>query len=1564
MVFNNCFMNFAAKKFMMTLSVFSLLLYAHQGFCIDISDDPMDTKIKAAPPNIMFILDNSGSMDWEFMTTDNDGKFVISETAHEYLFPDPGDNNYTSGDNSTVLVGSDLTYWKSQWSGFNKIYYNPLSNYTPWPTTSTYTMSDADLETPYSNPVHNRSGDPSITLKDTFDSVNGYASMVIVDNQDGEAVFSTTGTWSESDLQPEWPDPDTNPSCCSLFTNNSGTAKFTPDIPADDTYEVFVWWNCYNDHDTNAKITIRHAGGTATLRKNQQAASDNTPEAGVCGEWISIGTYAFDDDDTGYVVIERDGSSTGGSTTADAVKFQSTTDVYPDVDIANAHYYAWYDSDSDGTVDNLEVYLITWEDSDSDNTLDSRLYFQVNDSDGDDKVDAQELIPVTYDENDQGNDQIPNDIQPKIYNEDGAIASYKTDTEDLQNFANWYSYYRRRELAAKAAIATSIVNLDWVYAGFYTINSGLRQPVLPINVESDSIIIDNKDSGFSISGSWHESSADNEYDGSSLYTGTTNDYATWTPYLTSGQYKVYAWWDDWPTRDEKAKYTIVHGSGTDHIIVDQQDSSTASSWQLLGTYTFDEGTSGYVRVTREGDGGDYGSGTSADAVKFEATSGGVTVDETETLLDLLYGIDSDNSTPLRSALQNVGRYYDQDDGNDGDLGTSPFKDEADGGACQQAFTILMTDGYYNGSDPDIGNEDQNAGAPYADSYSDTLADMAIKYYDTDLSTTLPDNLPTNNYDHKKSQHMVTYAISFGVTGTIDPTDMDNDGTTDDPGYADDPYFLNTSTPIPTWPDPDGGDSEKIDDLWHAAVNGRGEFFSAKNPEELVSSLNSVFENLSSRTASGASVLVNGDELNTGSVMYQSTYTSENWQGDVTAYPINSITGEIKTEESDILWHAQDKLQDKLTADSNWWNTGRRIVTYNGYDSILSFKYAHLTDLQKNALHSDSDIVDYIRGKEISGFRSRQKNLGDIVHSAPYLVVGDGIDNDSDGEIDESGYGYDEIDNDSDGEIDELDEIDLDEHRGIVFAGGNDGMLHAFDAKTGDEIFAYIPHIVFNHLTDLTLIDYDHKFYVDATPSARTITINSNKKVLLTGGLKKGGKGYFCLDISKILYQNSTTFTEDELATPAHNDGIDVLWEYPEVTAGTDNILGTADDEFGSDDDLGYSFSDIFIVDSYYTMGTSPYNHPWVAIFGNGYDSVNGSAILYVLNAYTGEVIKKIDTGVAGNNGLSSPALIDIDNDGKVDYAYAGDLKGNMSKFDLTSDNPDNWKVAYTNSDHTPAPLFSSPNQPITSAPDVMNHCSKVHVDSNGDPTDPPYLMVLFGTGRFIAESDLTNIDPQTIYGIWDTGYPLGQWNESAGTLSKMTGSTLLEQTEIDFQYSDDHYFRTLSDHSPTWVELDSSGNIISGNHIGWYFDLPMDKDNNYVLDGERVIKDVLIRDGNLVVITFTPNDSPCTGGGTSMVHEIDACDGSRLNSPQFDVNNEGMINHHDLIEIDDPDNPGQKILVPPTSKGYDGLLHLPVIVTMPNKTVEMKIFSSSAGTTERLFEKAEGGFYYWREIKN
>ncbi len=1566
-----------------TLILVFVLYMTSSGMCIDISNDPMDTKVQAAPPNIMFVLDNSGSMDWEFMTQENDGKFSAGSTEYEYLFDDPGDNNYSTADsNGTILTNSARGYWKSQWSGYNKIFYNPHSTYKPWPD-----MGDAKIDYPWSNPVHNSSGDPHIDLAGQYYSFTSSGDLVIVDNDDSGFSKSSAG-WN---LYNSGNFYGSNYYYTNADSDGTKWAKWTPNLTDAGNYDVYVWWRDSSSRVTNISYKIVHNGTTDT-----KCCYDQTSNG---GQWHLLGTYYFAA--TGAEYVQLDASVAGTSKySADAIKFVKSG-TSGTVNIKNAHYYILNDANSNNAYDSGEdIYLVTWEDSNSDGVLDNRLYYKI--SGAGDTVSSGTVVQVNYSD-------LPDSVKPASFKADGSFDHYKTDAEDLQNFANWYSYYRRRELAAKAAVASSIVDLNWVNVGFYTINSGVRQTVLPINVETNAIIIDNKDSGYQETGSWHESSVSNEYENSSRYTKTTGGQAKWTPYIPSAQqYKVYAWWDYYSSRDTNALYTVHYNGGTDTIRVNQRDPATSNQWILLGTYSFAKGTSGYVTVTR--DSSSTGSSTSADAVKFEPVSGGVNEDDTDTLLTLLYSIDSNGGTPLRTALLNVGRYFDQDDGNNGNLGDSPYLAADKGGACQQAFTIVMTDGYWNGTSPGVGNTDGSQGEPYADSYSNTLADVAMKFYNDDLADSLDDNIPTNNYDKKKTQHMVTYTISFGVTGSINQLDINGDGVTDDPSYTDDPYFLNPATLHPVWPNPTSGSSEKIDDLWHAAVNGRGQFFSADNPQALVNSLKQVFENLQSRIASGASVSVNGDELNTGTIVYQSTYTSGNWTGDVVAYPVNPITGEILKEETHVKWHARDKLQE---AD---WNTGRRIITSNGMGTGLVFSYSNLTTGQKAALENNSSAVDYIRGKEVSGFRSREKKLGDIVHSAPLLVVKDGKDNDGDSLVDEPG-----------------------EVSGTIFAGGNDGMLHAFNAETGVERFAYIPHLVFDHLMNLTDIDYQHRFYVDATPYAKALYfaagdmshdgidndndgtideadedysdgIDNDKdgtvdeageyktKVILVGGLGKGGRGYYALDVTDVesigsstsesdltdmaiweypsLSDNNFVYAGDQTGDGIDNDGDSSVDEADEnYSDGVDNDGDGSIDEAGEkkfdydDSDMGYSFSKAFIVKSYITSNpSSETDQPWVVIFGNGYNSANGHAVLYILNALTGDLIRKIDTDAGGDNGLSSPAIVDIDNDGRADYVYAGDLKGNLWKFDITNSDSSKWGVAFgTDGDSNgridgadagdvPQPLFSSPNQPITSAPDVMFHC-----EGTG-------YLVLFGTGKFLGETDRSNTDKQTIYGVWDFGSShsdyLGTWNETTGTLSNLAATTkesLLEQLVINEQYVGDYYLRTLSNNHADWSlchnKKDDDNDTATdeadecGSHMGWYFDLP--------LAGERVIEDVMIRNGNLVAITFIPNDSPCSGGGMSIVHEMNACDGSRLSTAQFDINEDGKIDANDMITITVG---GVPVKVAPTGKGFDGQLHPPVILTMPDKKREIKILSSSAGTTETLFEKAEElGIFYWRE---
>jgi len=998
--------------------------------------------------------------------------------------------------------------------------------------------------------------------------------------------------------------------------------------------------------------------------------------------------------------------------------------------IKNAHYYVWVDANGDGNwidetdpgndADPGEIYLVNLEGS-------SIKFYRWN-GEGP-RVSASELTYVN---------SPPDEIIPK--NQYGFDRSY---TQELQNFANWFSYYRKREFAAKAAVANVVNLMQGVQIGYLSIQNRLKQTVQKVKVQDP-------------------------------------------------------------------------GGFVDHSAV-------------LLTSLYDN---------------------------YNSTGG----------------------TPLREALNNVGKYYDKDDGATGGLGNSPYANEADGGGCQHSFAILMTDGFYNGSSPNVGNQDGTEGAPFADSYSNTLADVAMKYYNEDLANSIPDMVPRSFIDAATHQHMITYTVSFGVTGTLNPSNFDL-------------YNIDPDARIyPTWPDPTDGNNQKIDDLWHASVNGRGRFLNASNPKELVDSLISVMQNIDSRIVSDASVSVNGEEIQAGTRIFQSSYSSDGWVGDVKAYAINQTSGEVIRDTA--VWSAADKLEDQN------WNTGRNIATYNG-SSGIPFRYSGLSAHQKTLVTENG--VNYLRGdssQEVQNngsFRNRFARLGDIVHSAPLY------END------------------------------------VLYVGSNDGMVHALNANTGAELFAYVPNLVFDNLMRLTEPGYTHKFYVDQTSTAGKMGSNT----YLLGGLGKGGRGYYMLDITS------------PSANKEANAGSWVKWEYPNLDTPQDQL-----------DDMGYSFSKAFLVRS--NDETLP-GGGHVVIFGNGYNSANGHAVLMVLNAATGELIKAIDTGVGSCNGLSTPAPIDVDGDLKVDYIYAGDLKGNLWKFDFSGSASSDWTVAYQNG-ITPKPLFQAKSasgytQPITSKPDVMRHCSK-----HG-------YMVVFGTGRYLGNFDLTDPGSQTLYGIWDYGDDdddteyLGSFNRP-GLSNQPSSVQLLAQTEIDWRTVSGNDFRTLSANTANWETVDDETTGQQPNpgtessettvHAGWYFDLPL---NQGTSGHERVMSDLIIRSGNVIAITFRPNrDNPCSAGGSSIVQELNACSGARLLQSQFDINNDNLIDDNDLIDIGTPEEP---ILVPPTGLDIPGRLFKPVIVTIPrtdSPDIEAKYFSSTSGTIPIVREKAEKrGFFYWRQ---
>ena len=1123
--------------------------------CVDISDSPLETQVQAAPPNIMFLIDDSGSMDWSFITPESDGKFQGSA----YVFDNPGDNIYSSS-TYRVIPSEDRVKWKSQWAGYNKMYYNPTITYKPW----VYWQSI-----------------------DSFDPPN----------------------W------PEVPNAD-------------------PDTPR-----------------SNPMF------GALTANMNSI--------------YCQIGSLS----------------------------------------INNAHYYEW------SYIEN-KPYLIILNGSIN--------YYAVNNG-GAEVVEAGHLQYTT---------SPPSDV----------ITS-RSYVEERQNFANWYSFYRRREFTAKAALGNVLVGLEGVNIGMYSINQSVKQTVLPVKV---------------------------------------ND------------------------------------------------------------------------VT----------------------------DMTFPLLEIIYTMRSvPQGTPLRRGLQSIGRYYHQDDGETGNIGPSPYASAAEGGACQQAFTIMMTDGYYNGNSPYVGNMDGDGdtdfdGGIFGDTYSNTLSDVAMLYYEKDLSNSLENIVPINAFDRAYHQHMVTYGVSFGVIGTFNPED-----------------YPTCPPDCPTWPEPNTN-NRKIDDMWHATVNGRGRYMSAENPQQLITALESLKQDIENRRGSGASITTNALDLRAETVLYQTIYQTDYWSGDLRAYGINQSNGHLNPN---YVWSSADELEKQD------WDTGRKIITYNGQLGI-PFRYDSLTLTQKNKINTNAieaqKMIDFIRGnnsytRQNGGqFRDRQGKLGDLIHSEPVLV------------------------------------------NGMIIVGGNDGMFHIFDANTGREKFSYISNHVFHNLYNLTDFSYHHKYFVDGT--AYWKYIKDIDKTYAVCGLGKGGKGYFCLDISPPLMSQITTENESYVASNV------VKWEYPDsdAPAATPN----------EDSDLGYSFSDAYITNS--TIG-------WVVIFGNGYDSANGKAILYVLDAFTGQLIKKIDTGIGNStdqcNGMSTPSLVDINADDKVDYVYAGDLLGNLWKFDLRADQIEYWHIAFEDATGKPMPLFQARNtdsnyhyQAITCQPEVMRHCVN---QKKG-------YIILFGTGRYLGNTDFEDNRMQTIYGIWDwaeewealgitpkdkyygylkapEGFPPTRRMSNFETKEEIKNLTLLEQIQIYYENG----IRILSNYDVDW--FDPNDGI--GSHVGWLFNLP--------ITNERVTQDPILKDGKLLVISQIPSSSPCSAGGTSIFHEMNACDGGRLLEAELDINDDDDINTNDLINIGTEDKPEW---IAPTGITFQGLAFPPAILSLDDK--DMKYFSNSLGSIETIAErKKKRSLIYWRE---
>lgn len=729
--------------------------------------------------------------------------------------------------------------------------------------------------------------------------------------------------------------------------------------------------------------------------------------------------------------------------------------------------------------------------------------------------------------------------------------------------------------------------------------------------------------------------------------------------------------------------------------------------------------------------------------------------------------------------------------------------------------------------------------------------------------------------------------------------------------------------------------------WDRNADGTPDtYFFSTNPAQLARSLSSAFLSISEEQSSASSTAANSQRADVGSYIFQAQFNSEDWSGKLLKYSVNGSTGALTLDTS---WgtNGSGDAGDTLI-ESN-----RTILTYNPNKTDTSddghgFVWTSLTDAQKASLNYDpvndttdalgEDRLDYLRGDRSAelqnggSFRNRSRVLGDIINSSPVYVG-------------EPSYLY--PDNLEATGIEtysafkaRMGALNSDSGRtAMLYVGGNDGMLHGFDASTGVERLAYVPYGVYPKLSELTSLDYTHQYYVDGSPSVGDAVFSDDDwHTVLLGSLNAGGQSIYALDVT-----NPANFAEDSASQT-------VLWEVSQNTVTGTDVNGDPETGFS---ELGFTFARPAIVKNY--------NGDWIGVFGNGYAGTSGHAVLYLVNLENGILIQAITVDDSGNNGLSTASPIDLNGDEKIDAIYAGDLKGNMWKF--VPDSNGEWQTAFSDS-----PLFTAPadssgySQPITARPEVGLH-----------PDGLPGVIVYFGTGKYFETGDNVGVagNVQRFYGIWDPWGPSetsipsvsiddGNLLRQCVTDGSTAGTCVANEATSTGEVLQNYEVRFISDNSINAWDWDESL-----GKMGWYIDLPE--------LGEKQVTNSILRAGRIIFVTVVPSDHSCSDGGESWLMELDAGDGSAMDIAVFDLNNDGNFDENDMKGFDsDGDGEDDTYLIPGGKRSDEGIIQPPSILTNTDEGVEYKYSSGSTGNIEMTTENPAGyakGRKSWIQIK-
>lgn len=812
----------------------------------------------------------------------------------------------------------------------------------------------------------------------------------------------------------------------------------------------------------------------------------------------------------------------------------------------------------------------------------------------------------------------------------------------------------------------------------------------------------------------------------------------------------------------------------------------------------------------------------------------------------LDGSSPGNSTPLREALESAGEYYQEKQPwttLPGDPNYVPAGDNTELLSCRASYTILTTDGFWNRGDPSdtLGGSTDRNGTLYTDNQGTTntdddvsasykavppfsggasndddhvsLADVAASYWKQDLMGGIANEVPTSANDPAFWQHMTTFTVGIGW----DPVGIDPAGTTVDQifAWAHDGGGSGSAFAIPgfAWPTPDEDSKYNIADMAHAAVVGHGDFFSAKDPNQLAEAFASALTQIAARNVAPTTGAANTGVAAAGGLTFNTGYNTSQWTGTFQAVAINNdgSFGEVKWDmgaDLEAKHGSAYSTRDVYTAVYSGTDCANALNPTGGsfqggvaFDASLPSSldcWAKLGLMSPAPADPATDTaakrIDYLLGddsNEGSLYRVRDALLGAIVRSKPVYV---GYPSGSFYDVNTWATGAPEISGQSYAAFVAA-HIDRGDNNGTVFIGANDGMLHAFaaptpdcdyssdpanpvctyDASGGTERWAFVPRAVYANLGNLTTADFKYRPTVDGTPITLDVFFSGDKKwhTVLVGGVGLGGRGVYALDVT-----TPTSF----------NAGSDVLWEFDSDMATSACV---SNDGACKASDLGYTVTRPAIA--------RLHNGDWVALVANGYfpdcsmpdvptnepegiskprctaiaaDAPADYSALFVVDVETGKVIAELKTPAASYHvtsfGLGIPVVGDYNGDGIGEVAFAGDLMGNLWRFDLSDADPGNWNVTLTYKGKTGS-NGKQGVQPITIKPRLFP-----------DPRSSRFIVV-FGTGKYLGVGDNTrDIPTQAIYGVIEqsTGpVAIGDLeqqtlSESASGMRDLTDATL------------------------------------------------------------------------------------------------------------------------------------------------------------------------------------------------